>query len=89
MSSPSSLKSAYKLLNCLFESPKRIRDLEAKLSEKEMLIHLLQRASMDREIAFGATRGLPESVSLLNRYPSQQQQSSQPQHESHSTTSKI
>lgn len=64
----------------------RIRDLEAKLSEKEMLIHLLQRASMDREIAFGATRGLPESVSLLNRYPSQQQQSSQPQHESHSTT---
>lgn len=64
----------------------RIRDLEAKLSEKEMLIHLLQRASMDREIAFGATRALPESVSLLNRYPSQQQQSSQPQHESHSTT---
>ncbi|XP_057376329.1 uncharacterized protein LOC130697443 [Daphnia carinata] len=64
----------------------RIRDLEAKLSEKEMLIHLLQRASMDREIAFGATRGLPESVSLLNRYPSQQQQSSQPQHESHPTT---
>ncbi|XP_046647863.1 uncharacterized protein LOC124337889 [Daphnia pulicaria] len=61
----------------------RIRDLEAKLSEKEMLIHLLQRASMDREIAFGATRGLPESVSLLNRYPSQQQQSSQPQLESH------
>lgn len=45
----------------------RIRDLESKLSEKEMLIHLLQRASMDRELAFSTTR-LPESVSLLNRH---------------------
>jgi hypothetical protein len=72
----------------LFPKIKRIRDLEAKLSEKEMLIHLLQRASMDREIAFGATRGLPESVSLLNRYPSQQQQSSQPPIESHLAMSK-
>lgn len=54
-----------------------------------MLIHLLQRASMDREIAFGATRGLPESVSLLNRHTGQQQQSSQQQQqlESHLATS--
>lgn len=44
---------------------------------------------MDREMAFGATRGLPESVSLLNRHTSgQQQQSSQQQLESHLATSK-
>lgn len=51
----------------------RIRDLEARLSEKEMLIHLLQRASMDRELVFNASTNsnvrLPEPVSMLNRFP--------------------
>lgn len=65
----------------------RIRDLEAKLSEKEMLIHLLQRASMDREIAFGASRGISESVSLLNKHMNPQQQSSQLQMDTQLNTS--
>lgn len=50
----------------------RTRELEARLSEKEMLIHLLQRASMDRDIMYatnGNSQRLPESVSLLNRHP--------------------
>jgi len=50
----------------------RTRELEARLSEKEMLIHLLQRASMDRDIIYatnGNNQRLPESVSLLNRHP--------------------
>lgn len=51
-----------------------------------MLIHLLQRASMDREIAFGASRGISESVNLLNRHMSPQQ-SSQLQMESQMHTS--
>lgn len=50
----------------------RTRELEARLSEKEMLIHLLQRASMDRDIIYATNSNnqrLPESVSLLNRHP--------------------
>ena len=53
-----------------------------------MLIHLLQRASMDRELAFSTTR-LPESVSLLNRHhpvSSHEHQSQHPAAASSSTS---